>query len=76
MAAAQLINVTVQSLNGNPLPNTPHILLPTQGILCTQLTTPRVVNGVSCVSQIKVLATSELYLTATTIADLATAANG
>lgn len=72
---AQLINVTVQSLNGNPLPNTPHVLLPTLGIVCTQLTTPRVVNGVSCVSQIQVLATSQIYLTATTIADLLDEAN-
>lgn len=76
MAAAQLINITVQELNGNALPNTPHILFPTQGILCTQLTTAKVVNGVSCVSQIKVLSTGELYLTGTTIADIATAANG
>jgi hypothetical protein len=76
MAAAQLINITVQELNGNALSNTPHILFPTQGILCTQLTTPKVVNGTSCVSQIKVLATNELYLTGTTIADIATAANG
>jgi hypothetical protein len=72
---AQVINITVQELNGNPLSNTPHILFPTLGILVTQLTTPKVVNGNSCVSQIKVLATNELYLTATTVADIETAAN-
>jgi hypothetical protein len=75
MAATQVVNLTVQELNGNPLPNTPHILFPTQGILVTQLTTPKVVNGNSCVSQIKVLATGELYLTTTAAGDIATACN-
>ena len=76
MAAAQVINITVQALNGNALPNTPHVLFPATGILCTQLTTPKTFNGVSCVSQIRVLATNDLYYTGTTIADIATAANG
>lgn len=67
---AQVINVTVQALNGNPLVNTPHVGFPTQGILITQLDPARVINGASCVSQIKVLATSELYLTTATTGDL------
>lgn len=71
---AQMINVTVQALNGYALATTPHVLFPTQGILVTQLNPATVVNGVSCVSEIKVLATNEVYYTATTVADIATAA--
>lgn len=75
MAATQVVNITVQALNGNALPNTPHILFPTQGILVTQLTTPIVFNDNDCVSQITLLSSGAIYLSATTVADIATAAN-
>ena len=72
---AQVINITAQWLNGSPLVETPHVGLPTLGIVITQLNPAILVNGNSCVSQIRVLATNDLYYSTTAVGTLISACN-
>ena len=67
---AQVINITAQWLNGSPLTETPHVGLPTTGIIITQLIPAILANGVSCNSQIRVLATNDLYYSTAAAGDL------
>jgi hypothetical protein len=71
---AQVVSVVVAGSNGNAYTSTRTMGFPTQGIVVSPMTATTY-GATSCVTQIKVLATSEVFYSGTATATVITACN-